>query len=270
MLPYDEWLDQAQALALGRSKRVKHCNHNTTMKISHDEEGYHAYCFRCSEGGFKGHGIQRIRDVFAEKEFQYAKVPRVPDDFTLDVPDSAAVWYYSYGISASLARSYGIGYSKSLDRVILPVYVDDCLAVVQARAVRKGMQPKYLNQSGNKKGSVLFRSHNQGGDTVCVTEDILSCVRVGEVIPAVCPMGTSLSDTQAAQLLDYKTVLIWLDNDQAGWKGASRMHKALSMVMQSRIIKMDYDPKCYNQEQIKEITDDALTKGFNDELDHLN
>jgi hypothetical protein len=253
VLPYEEWLDSAQALPLGVSKRVKHCNHNTTMKISHDEDGYHAYCFRCSEGGFKKHGIQRIRDVFAEKEFCYAKDVRLPSDYTLDVPSTAAVWYYSVGISARTAREYGIGFSRNLDRVILPVYHDGSLAVVQARAVRPGMQPKYLNQAGNNKASVLFKSHNTEGDTVCVTEDILSCIRVGEVIPCVSCMGTSMSDAQAAALMRYKNVIIWLDNDEAGHKGALRMHKKLRGVMNSCILTAQHDPKCYDREHISEL-----------------
>ena len=254
MLPYLDWLEQAQALPLGRSKRVQHCNHNTTMKITHDEDGYHAYCFRCSEGGFKGHGVQRIRDVFAEKEFEYARQPTLPADFTLDVPASAAVWYYSYGISASLAREYSIGYSRRLDRVVIPVYVAGALEVVQARAVRKGMQPKYLNQAGNKKGDILFRSHDTEGESVCITEDILSCIRVGEVMPCVCCMGTSLSLQQQAQLIQYSTILVWLDNDPAGWKGARKMYKALRPVVPDvRVIQSEHDPKLYTNEQIKEM-----------------
>lgn len=257
MLPYSEWLEEAQGLPLGRSKRVKHCNNNNTMKLSHDDDGFAAYCFRCSEGGVKSHGERRLRDLFAEKEFQYAQTVTLPEDYTLCVPPSAAVWYYGAGIGAELASSYQVGWSASLGRVILPVFDSTAgLVVVQARAVDKRIKPKYLNQGGNRKASVLFRSHSCTGtdDKVCITEDILSCIRVGEIMPAVCPMGTSLSDAQAGQLLQWNTALIWLDNDEAGWKGAAKMNRKLCSVMDTHIIRSTADPKCYDNQAIQQLT----------------
>jgi hypothetical protein len=225
------------------------------MKISHDDEGYHAYCFRCSEGGFKAHGLRRISDVFAEREFCYAKNITLPTDFTKEVPDFASVWYLKAGVNTEMAQGYGIGWSDKLQRVLLPVYNGDELVVVQARAVHKGQHPKYLNQQGNKKSLTLFKSHSYTGSgaVVCITEDILSCIRVGEVVPCVCCMGTSLSDAQAGQLLGYDSVAVWLDNDQAGWKGSSKMHRKLSPVVSTRVIHAEADPKCYDNQAIKEI-----------------
>lgn len=261
MLPYSEWLENARALSLGHSKRVQHCGNSTSMKISHDEEGYHAYCFRCSDYGFKAHGLRRLRDVFAERRFMNAKV-QLPYDYTTDyqtIPEHAAAWLYKSGVSASCAASYGIGYSPAMDRIILPVYdgvVGGTLAVVQARAVSPRHEPKYLNQEGVGKGEVLFVSHRgyEGPSCVCITEDILSAIRVGEVMPAVSPLGTSLSDAQAGKLAKCSTVYIWLDPDEAGEKGAIKMRrKLLTICKQVYIIKSTHDPKYYCNQEIKRI-----------------
>jgi hypothetical protein len=255
MIPYAEWLDAAKELPLGRSKRIKHCNSNYTMKINHDEKGYSAYCFRCSDGGSKAHGVRRIRDLFAEREFQYAKDIILPDDYTMDIPPDQAVWLYRAGISKALAESYYIGYSPKLHRVILPVYAAGKLVVTQGRAVDSWLKPKYLNQAGNNKSSYLFESHSCTGawNRVVITEDILSCIRVGEVCPAVCCMGTALSDAQAGRLLQWDEVFIWLDNDAAGWKGAVSMRKKLEPVCNVRIISSIADPRCYDNQAIERI-----------------
>ena len=257
MLRYSEWLDEAKALTFGSSRRVQHCNHNNTMSIRHDEDGFHAYCFRCSEGGFKSHGMRRIRDVFAEREFAYAKDVTFPLGYTKEIPAWAAVWFLQYGITMEEAASYGVGWDEKMQRIILPVYDrtvnPPTLEVVQARAVITGVVPKYLNQQGNNKSKVLFKSNDQRHDMAVITEDILSCIRVGKVTAAVCPMGTTLSYAQAAHLLHFKEIVIWLDNDAAGHKGAIKMKKVLEPLVPTRIITGTADPKCYDKAGITKM-----------------
>ncbi len=257
MLPYSEWLDIAQALRLGQSRRVQHCGNSTSMKVTHDDEGLSAYCFRCSEHGFKSHGIRRLSDVFAEREFIKQGV-QLPLDYTQVIPTIPATWLYKSGVSAPIAASYGVGWSERMRRVILPVYAGSGwsdLAVIQARAVDAGHMPKYLNQEGVGKGGVLFVAHRArevpSCTSVVITEDILSAIRVdGAGVPAVSTLGTKLSDAQAGLLMQYDEIIIWLDPDEAGLTGAMKMRRKLMGCKKVRIVQSTHDPKEYCNEQI--------------------
>lgn len=255
-----DWLALAKTLPLGGQARTacyEGCGADASQIVSHNDRGYSRYCFRCKENAFEAHGLRSISLL------DHARMSRIitdmhdlklPDDFTHDVPTKAALWYYRFGISAEVARSYGIGYTPGLHRVVIPVYEDGALVTMQMRAVDKFTQPKYLNPSGKHMQRCLFESGVSNGVTV-ITEDILSAIKVGRVHHATSILGTNMSDVRALKIAQKNHVaLIWLDGDKAGIEGA--IHARNQLLMQNvevHMIRTPKDPKTYSLDEIRRI-----------------
>lgn len=256
-----DWVDIAKKLPVNgrtRTKCIEACGTDESQLISHNPKGYSRYCFRCKSNAFVPAGLRTIEDIKRAREALSelnSKKIHLPTDYTLDVPDRAATWYYKYGISAELARHYKIGYSPSLDRVILPVYQNDELVSMQMRAINSWQKPKYINPKSAMQ-NVLFYARDKAGQTCTViTEDILSAIKIGRVHHATSILGTNLSDAKASKLAeDNLKVYIWLDGDKAGIQGAKQARKQLNLLgVQTINIQTEKDPKEYSLEDIRRI-----------------
>jgi hypothetical protein len=251
------WLEVAKSLQQGRKIRMTCCGADNSLLVNHSEKGYSCHCFRCGNNEWHGHGLRSIDTIQRHKREREAcmyKQVQLPDDYTLTIPDKLAVWFYQYGISAPLARSYGIGYSPSLDRVVLPVFESGTLTAVQMRTIDPARKPKYLNPTGPGVSGAIFESDLRPtkGVTVLV-EDILSAIKVGKVHHATSILGTNMTDVRAAKINSKNhTVLIWLDSDKAGREGARDAEKQL-LLLGVRVIRIctPLDPKLYTLEEIR-------------------
>ena len=274
---YSEWLDSAQRLPEGRSKRISHlCGEGAVLNIEHSAEGYRCWCYRCNDGGFKPHGRQALSTYInrwneAAASYDLSNI-RLPEDVSRkSVPWAAARWLGDANITHALAERYGIGYSPSMGRVYLPVYqlVDNAVLLVyyQARAVHPGQSPKYLNPRADKSRLWFNSAFSPNGCTedskvAVVTEDILSAIRVGQVrqCSGVSLLGTSTSPYHLERLMQYKHVVIWLDPDSAGERGAEKLRRTLSLTGQLlSVLKTERDPKLYPHDELREILSCHLT-----------
>lgn len=160
---------------------------------------------------------------------------------------------YKAGISTSRYIEAGIGWSDSLQRIVIPVYsTDGELLYFQCRAVHKGQLPKYSNPSREKSSLLYMAGWGYSKQRVVVTEDILSCIRVGKHIPAACILGTKTSDEQAGILSQFKHVTYWLDNDDAGHRGARAGTAKLRLATHADSIHSQHDPKEYSDREIRQ------------------
>lgn len=269
MLSKDIWFDAATRanLAVGRSRRFGHsCGEGDVVKVSHTALGLEAYCFRCNDS-IKIRRELSLKEKVAllksvQKSTEEFKACTLPHDFTYDIPDFAGIWLYKAAVTKEVAKGYGIGWSPSMQRVLLPVYdADNNLAFVQARAVKRGQLPKYLNSYGKSAGSTLFltESINQNTPHVVITEDILSAIRCSKYSASAALCGTSVNDKKMFLLLSAKTLLIWLDPDPAGQKGIRKFIKALALLHSDiRIIRADKDPKFLTNNQIQTCIKEAM------------
>lgn len=261
-----DWQEQAELLRCGSRRRIQHCKDDNSMLISHDLTALSSHCFRCGFHGFIPHGFQRIADLMRRaKEFKEQSKDaelRLPSDYTLVVPPRARAWYLQYGISAELAQVYSIGYTEYLDRVVLPVYEDGELHAVQMRAVEQSVKPKYLNPSSVPIQDVLFESEEGQSEWGVLVEDILSCIKVGQVISACSSLGTKMSDARTWKVSEkYKNCYVWYDSDIAGRTGAKKAVARLELLgVNCYNIRTEKDPKCYTRREIKQILKETRSK----------
>lgn len=191
----------------------------------------------------------------------------LPSDFSTDIPEIGLLFLLKAGVSADIASHYRFGWSEKMGRVVMPVYNEsDTLRTTQSRAVYPDQKPKYMNKRNGDMQTVAFYSDDSlllGDpltDCVVMTEDILSCIRVGRLNPCISTLGTNLSNALAVQsFMGFKGgVLIWYDGDEAGVKGANKAKKTLTMLgVQCTIIFTDKDPKEYNNAEIKGVLNNA-------------
>lgn len=269
------WLAKAKTLAAGQSSRIQCCSADRSMIITNDRKGYRGYCFRCKEPVFEPHGEHSLATLLrrkAEFEIRESREVALPNDFTLDIPPEDATWIFKAGIDSELAKHYGIGYSPSLSRVIVPVYLGTELQAFTARA--KYGKPKYFEKSIDPSSTIfvadpqlLLPSYRQwalsdGPDCVFV-EDNLSAIRVGRVAKHVVSlMGTSANAKQLTKALNnhrditegYRPkVHVWLDGDGPGRTASRKLCDALRLLgYEVKEIVTNKDPKMYSYRTIKE------------------
>jgi len=100
--------------------------------------------------------------------------------------------------------------------------------------------PKYItyNSMGSVDGS-WFKSAKQK-DTLVITEDYVSAFRVAEDCPEVSSLAllrTSCSSTNIEHMKSFLKVIIWLDPDEAGQRGAKELQKRLDYLLPFKCIR---------------------------------
>lgn len=254
----ENWKEVAKRLQTGKNTYIQHsCGGGRTLAVNNSMKGYSCYCFRCGHQDFVSKGkltLEELALIRQQNELNEQEIKiELPQDFTLDIPLEGRIWLFKAGISEPLYRSYGIGYSKSWNRVIVPIYESGKLVWFQARALTQLQQPKYLQPSADKS-SVLFKTHSYDDhrDRVVVTEDMLSAIRVGAHIPCASILGTKITNEQINELARFNLVTTWLDSDTAGTKGSYKIRKSLSLVTDVDNIVTEDDPKLLSNMNIKD------------------
>jgi DNA primase len=270
MVEQQNWLELARQLPVGQKTRIDcpNCGNGTNtnaMIVNHGIKAYNASCFACGHNPFQMKGIQtldELREIRRLNNETIGKQIKLPDDFTTEIPLIGRLWLYKSGLRPSVWQDYNIGYSERLQRVILPVYnKQGALIWFQCRALLKGQKPKYIQPSRDKTG-IIFTSlgDKRVGNQIVVVEDILSAIRVGETTKAISLLGTKADTVHINTLSGYDTVTTWLDNDNAGIRGASAIRQAVSLLTDTRNINTPLDPKCYDNRTIRRIIDGTINK----------
>lgn len=263
-LSRDSWVHKAARLKHGERVRTEHdCGSGRVLLIRKDDQGQHAWCFRCNDGDWVppeplplAERLARLTAMAAADNSQ-SRIPTVlplPAVPWAEWPAYARLWFLKAGLSshdAGVMRGY---YHPPTDRVVLPVFHGSELVFWQARAVQPGRVPKYLAPDQPATG-VLPRWGE--APSVTLVEDLLSCYKVGSTqgCEAWCLMGTSLKSNMLAELLRAgKPVNVWLDPDAAGKRAASKIAKQLRAVgLTVNTITSERDPKLLHRAAIKEL-----------------
>lgn len=261
------WLAQAQQLSEGQSKRVEHvCGPGACMVIEHTEEGWRAYCHRCSDSGFEFHPQeslqQRLTRLAKTKEIeqQMQQSPALPGPYNREPntwPLEARVWLYKAGLSNDEVVRLGAYWNDKAQRVIVPVMGKTKQPVFwQARNPFNDGRPKYLSPHVARQHIVA--EYGQG-DCLVLTEDLLSAYKVGRVTLAWALLGTKIPEPILARIAQLgKPVFVWLDPDwlapnRPGQVAAAKIMKVLRSVgVQCTNIVSRADPKLLSTQEIRD------------------
>lgn len=256
------WIQTAKDLPINGKVQIEcpeNCGSGEKLSVNHSIKSYWCNCYRCgfSDTEFKGAQtlgeLKRINDL-NEAAASIELTLELPKDFTNDIPRHGRSWLFKAGINVPTWTTYNIGYSKTLDRVILPIYNEEgSLIWYQCRALQQGQKPKYL-QPARDRSKIMFRVIKDKRDTqsAIIVEDILSAIRVGAHANTYSLLGTKITTEQASYFSKYQEVTTWLDPDRAGRDGAYKIRRTLGLITDTKNIVTSTDPKDLSDKQIKE------------------
>jgi hypothetical protein len=268
-LPQEDYLSIAQTLPVGGKGQYAHnCGDGKKLLVEHTPEAYKAYCYRCGISGWTpirlslAERIERLKaQKAADEEVAFSPRPPMPPIFDVDQwPSYAKVWLYKAGLSKQWISDLGFYWHERSERVVMPVLNEQSeLVFWQARGFQAG-RAKYLSQPLPThimkpvfKSAVTASEPASDLGVLCITEDILSAVRVGQCTETWSILGTSLSDAAANLIRETgKPVRVWLDGDEAGIKGRRKIIPQLrALGVDAKAIRSELDPKFYSQEEIQ-------------------
>jgi hypothetical protein len=261
VLALASWRHLADSLEDGRSLRVNHdCGSGRTLSVTREGAKLFAWCHRCNDRGndqlieslsVRIARLGAIRE--ADAKLSDSALPEPRAYAVSDWPTPAKLWFYKAGLGNHDIGRLQAYYHPPSNRVVLPVEG----GFWQARALAAGQLPKYMAPNVDKSG-ILPRYGK--GESITLTEDILSAYKVGQVGEGWCLMGTNLQpNTLHAILKDGRPVNVWLDNDlppthqvNRGQIAAKKVLKSLrAMGVKAHNIVAPRDPKLMTYDEIK-------------------
>ena len=208
-----------------------------------------AFCFGC-------HYVERanVSPFVGERDGKVKESStgvRLPDDATgLDGRGHSFLAQYELD-GAAVVRA-GLKWSPSWEQLLIPLRDEDGeLVCVQARNFnpKRAAKAKYYNV-GDKTLSATFYGD---GETVVLTEDALSAIKVGTVAAGFPLLGTSITRSRLMWLAKrFKRIVVWLDADK--YREARDIADAAKLLgVAVKTVYTEHDPKTYSIEQIKEF-----------------
>ena len=225
--------------------------------------GWKWFCHRCGEKGIKwAKGLSPKEWLKFNKAREVAEnnvVSKValPHGMTQHIPATGLAWLYKYHLEDTDIDRFNIGYSNTLNRVVLPVYDSNGeLVYYQARNLGEVTEksPKYMNVKARHRKDIYFTVDQQGdGEMVVVVEDILSAIRVGNQECCYGLLNAYIPDDLIFMLAKvYPETILWLDPDK--WdRMLKRTRRFRSLGLNVKMVRVNQDPKYYTDEEIGEI-----------------
>lgn len=124
------------------------------------------------------------------------------------------------------------------ERIVIPLFWDGKLFGWQARAINPGDEPKYRNSVKFPRDRVLY-GWEPDRDIVLV-ESPMSVLRHCHHQSMVASFGKQLTEAQIRILQRARSITLWFDPDDAGWKGTRRAIDELRAYLPIRVVDWRY------------------------------
>lgn len=141
----------------------------------------------------------------------------------IDFPEEAykAQYLIDRGFSEETLDYFGIGFSESKNRIVIPARDHKHLVVgFIGRSILPDVQPKYLYSKGFPRKRILFNLNNaKRHDSCIVVEGSLDAIKVHQAgFPnVVASLGATITKEHIAMLGEYfDKIIVFSDNDLAG------------------------------------------------------
>ena len=140
-------------------------------------------------------------------------------------------WVHPYltelrGIPVANIEQCQVGYDPGDQRIVVPHFWEGDLVGWQKRRLVNDGTPKWQSSPDFPKARTLFRMPPRGERPV-VVEAPLSVVAKCHLAPFTATFGAQVSDRQVRLLSRFDEVVLWFDNDPAGWDATRRVGEAL-------------------------------------------
>jgi hypothetical protein len=228
------------------------------LYIKRVEKGLLAYCHHCNQSGFAGDTTHRLSSWLVKRESSNKNNSK---PIIAALTTEGKVWLRnSFCVAEDTAHFNGIVGERS--KVALTLYNQQAEPIGwQVRNLHTNIGPKYLTHYVNSSSKGDPNWFCKASNVLVITEDYLSSYRIHKDTPcsAVALLGTNLSDKTLMQIheINYQTILIWLDPDEAGKEAAAKIYKKLTHFLPTTttiaIYGMDKEPKECTPAELKNI-----------------
>lgn len=159
----------------------------------------------------------------------------------------ALKWLYNYQLYDSEIANFKYDYSKEL---LILYYADE---YYQGRNFNPDVKAKYVSH-----GIKPFILYGNDSNTIVLTEDIISAIKVGRQFTGSPMLGATPLKRTETYLKPFKNVCLWLDKDKA--KESVKIARNLSerISKQVSVVVTEYDPKEYSNIEIKNIINNYI------------
>jgi hypothetical protein len=204
----------------------------------------HSYCFNC------GFWTSASTEAKLQKKTKEVKaIPDLPEDITTELDDEPRQWLLQYFDTDKLPRClWSVSQRKLYFMLEGGAY--------QYRYFGDNKDhPKWVGY-GINDNLIHIIGNSRSSTSLVLVEDLISGIKVGQVIPTLTLFGSNISLKRLAtiKLLGYNETIIWLDWDKKEY-AIKAAQLAQSIGLKARVIHTKLDPKEYSIEQIKEILD---------------
>lgn len=256
----------ACVLADYREGHSDHSNHSGSMGIHINEEDVSVVnCFSCGYRGTMSHMVSMLSmyegvdysaliiqiDKMEELDPEYiannlpeygqttyAYVENIVDE-SLIAPMMGQVPRYilNRGFDLDTLKAWEAGYDEEKSRAVLPVRNSEGALVGMVGRTINNHPLKYYNYFDFDKSRYLFGENKTGAKTGVVVEGLLDAVKLWQYFKknalldqysVVAILGAMPSKAQCSKLIrHFDEVIVFLDNDPAGWTGTSFLGRHL-------------------------------------------
>jgi hypothetical protein len=181
-------------------------------------------------------------------------VPSFPGDAARTFDERATSWLLGASVTIPEALQAGMVWSPYWEQLLIPLYGEDGnICCIQAKNFNpeRARKAKYYNTGDKNESRTVFCI--KPSNTCCLTEDVLSAIRVGRQVVGIPLLGTSIGNNRLAELKkQYGRLIVWLDADK--WRESRAIADAAKQLgFSTKVVYTERDPKSYTDEQIKEF-----------------
>lgn len=134
----------------------------------------------------------------------------------------------------------GLGGTKvDSERVVIPHYWRGTLVGWSSRRIVDDGTPKYLNTTSFPKDQTIF--NYSPGEAAMVSEGQMSVLAHPDDPHMEATFSASVTDRQVALLAEHPRVVLFFDNDTAGWKATEHVGKRLLPYTDVFVVDNPYD-----------------------------
>lgn len=130
-------------------------------------------------------------------------------------------WRHPYmeeirGVPDATQDRFRIGWDPEADRIIIPHFWDGRLVGWQSRRLADDGTPKYLSSPAFPRDQTIY-NYDYMAQKAVVVESPLSVLRHAHHAHIEATFGASITERQIKLLQKHPVVVLWMDNDKAGW-----------------------------------------------------
>lgn len=216
-----------------------------------------AYCHHCNKSGFVNFEGSRL-STWINPTTKATRTNALPTLVELSI--HGKMWlakHYCDSTEHCFNGIQGKPYQVCLDLMD----ADRNVIGYQIRNLLPNAVPKYLTQYFSSDGNQDCSWFYNNSKTLIITEDYLSAYRVHANTPhsAVALLRTTISDSTLIKIneLGFDKIFIWLDPDDAGVGGTTKVYKKLSHFLPNETLivlyGMDKEPKQCTPEELRSL-----------------